>query len=144
MFYQVTWLQFFTALLLIFTIYYLFVFILFDFKGITGVLKRFSTREGNDAPYTIETQEIEANEDSPLTIIQDEFVSQLRFYLEPYRSKVIDQERLKSVLAGLLIQYPEVSKNLGIHGIIDLVKEELSKEQINYNADLDLELLLGT
>lgn len=144
MFYQVTWLQFFTALLLIFTIYYLFVFILFDFKGITGVLKRFSPREGNDAPYTIETQEIEANEDSPLTIIQDEFVSQLRFYLEPYRSKVIDQERLKSVLAGLLIQYPEVSKNLGVNGIIDLVKEELSKEQINYNADLDLELLLGT
>lgn len=144
MFYQVTWLQFFTALLLIFTIYYLFVFILFDFKGITGVLKRFSPREGNDAPYTIETQELEANEDSPLTIIQDEFVSQLRFYLEPYRSKVIDQERLKSVLAGLLIQYPEVSKNLGVNGIIDLVKEELSKEQINYNADLDLELLLGT
>lgn len=142
MFYQVTWLQFFTALLLIFTIYYLFVFILFDFKGITGVLKRFSPREGNDAPYTIETQELETNEDSPLTIIQDEFVSQLRFYLEPYRSKVIDQERLKSVLAGLLIQYPEVSKNLGVNGIIDLVKEELSKEQINYNADLDLELLL--
>lgn len=143
MFQEITWLQFLTALLLVVLLYYLVIFMLFsngDFKKLlrTGSLKN-EDIDLNPSPL----QDATGDQNAEQGTIHDEFVSQLRFYLEPYQGETFDREGIMSVLAGLLIQYPEILSMLGSQGFIALVKNELKQAEVDFVPDLAWDALLA-
>ncbi|WKK58367.1 hypothetical protein [Sphingobacterium sp. BN32] len=111
-----------------------------DFKKLlrTGSLKNEDT-DLNPSPLKDTTGDQNAEQGT----IHEEFVSQLRFYLEPYQGETIDREGIMSVLAGLLIQYPEILSMLGSQGFIALVKNELKQAEIDFVPDLAWDALLA-